>query len=50
MACYVRRPGDERHLPLALDVLRIADGTIIEIVTFDAADCFAAFGLPETLE
>ncbi len=26
VACYVRRPGDDRHRPLALDVLRVVDG------------------------
>jgi RNA polymerase sigma-70 factor (TIGR02960 family) len=48
VACYVRRPGDGRHVPMALDVLRIADGAIVEIVTFDAS-VFDAFGLPQAL-
>jgi RNA polymerase sigma-70 factor (ECF subfamily) len=48
VANYIRRPGDERHLPLALDVLRIADGAIAEIVTFDAS-VFDAFRLPRSL-
>ena len=47
-ACYVRRPGDDRFRPLALDVLRIEDGEIAEITTFPA-DLFAAFGLPAEL-
>ena len=45
VACYVRRPGEERHSPLAVDVLRIADGAVAEIVTFDGS-LFGWFGLP----
>ena len=48
VANYVRRPGDEAYLPMALDVLTIAAGHIAEIVTFDGA-VFGWFGLPETL-
>jgi RNA polymerase sigma-70 factor (TIGR02960 family) len=48
VACYVRGPGDEAYTPLAIDVLRIADGEIAEIVTFDGS-VFGRFGLPETL-
>jgi RNA polymerase sigma-70 factor (ECF subfamily) len=48
VACYVRRPGDDLYTPLAIDVLRIADGEIAEIVTF-GSDVFESFGLPETL-
>jgi hypothetical protein len=45
---YIHCPGDDVYSALALDVLRIADGEIAEIVTFDAA-VFGWFGLPETL-
>jgi RNA polymerase sigma-70 factor (ECF subfamily) len=48
VAGYVRRPGDPEFRALALDVLRIQDSTIVEIITFDA-DVFPAFGLPATL-
>ena len=48
VACYVRRPGDERHTPMAIDVLRIAGGAVAEIVTFDGA-LFGLFGLPPTI-
>ena len=34
---YVRRPGDDHYAPLAIDVLRITDGAVSEIVTFDGA-------------
>jgi RNA polymerase sigma-70 factor (TIGR02960 family) len=48
VANYVRRSGDERYTPLAIDVVRIADGKIDEIVTFDGS-VFGWFGLPATL-
>lgn len=48
VACYVRRPGDGGHRPMALDVLRIELGLVAEINTF-GPDVFAAFGLPATL-
>jgi RNA polymerase sigma-70 factor (TIGR02960 family) len=47
IACYVRGPGDDAHLPLALDVLRIVDGAIADVITFDGA-VFGWFGLPAT--
>jgi RNA polymerase sigma-70 factor (TIGR02960 family) len=49
LANYVRGPGEEHYRPLALDVLRIADGAIAEIVTFDGS-LFGAFGLPDRLD
>jgi RNA polymerase sigma-70 factor (TIGR02960 family) len=48
IANYVHQPGDDAYSALALDVLRIADGAIAEIVTF-GAPVFSWFGLPETL-
>jgi RNA polymerase sigma-70 factor, ECF subfamily len=47
VANYLRKPGDPDHRPLALDVLRIADGLVADIVTFplDAS----RFGLPASL-
>jgi RNA polymerase sigma-70 factor (ECF subfamily) len=48
VACYVRGPGDDAFRPLALDVLRIEDGAVAEIVTFDGS-LMAAFDLPKTL-
>lgn len=47
VACYVRKPGDDVFRPLAIDVLRIEDGLIAEILTFPPP-AFAAFDLPET--
>jgi RNA polymerase sigma-70 factor (TIGR02960 family) len=48
VACYIRNPGDDGYSPLALDVLRIADGAVADIVTFDGS-VFGWFGLPKAL-
>jgi RNA polymerase sigma-70 factor (ECF subfamily) len=48
VACYVRRPGDPAFSALAIDVVRLRDGAVAEIVTFDRA-LFERFGLPLTL-
>src|SRR3990170_2881127 len=48
VAGYVRKPGDTAHEPLAIDVLRVQDGVVTEIVTFDGA-VFEHFDLPATL-
>jgi RNA polymerase sigma-70 factor (TIGR02960 family) len=49
LANYVHQPGDEHYRPLALDVVRISDGAIAEIVTFDGS-LFGLFGLPDRLD
>jgi RNA polymerase sigma-70 factor (ECF subfamily) len=48
VACYVRGPGADHYRALALDVLRIEDGAIAEIVAFDGR-LFASLGLPTRL-
>src|SRR5689334_11752726 len=48
VAFYVCTPGDAAYEPLAIDVLRVQDGVVTEIVTFDGA-VFGQFGLPATL-
>jgi hypothetical protein len=48
VANCVRKPGDEDPTPMALDVVRIVDGKVAEIVTFDGS-VFPWFGLPEAL-
>lgn len=48
VACYVRKPGDVAYEPLAIDVLRVQDGAVTEIVTFGSA-AFEHFDLPATL-
>ena len=47
-ANYLRRPGDSVHRAIALDVLRVEEGKVAEIVAFPA-DLFPAFGLPAEL-
>jgi RNA polymerase sigma-70 factor, ECF subfamily len=47
-ANYVRAPGEESYERLAIDVLRIEDGAIAEIVAFPHS-VFDDFGLPERL-
>ncbi len=48
IAFYHRRQGKGAYLPLTIDVLRITDGAITEIVTFHG-DQFPRLGLPECL-
>ena len=47
-AAYVRRAGDDRYRPLAIDVLRIEDGLVAEVTTFGPR-WFPPFGLPSAL-
>jgi RNA polymerase sigma-70 factor, ECF subfamily len=49
VAYYVRRPGDDAHTPLAIDVLRIQEGAIAEITAFGSR-AFPAFDLPERVK
>ena len=48
VACYVQRPGDTQSRALAIDVLRIEDGRVADIVTF-SGPVFGHFGLPAVL-
>ena len=48
VAAYVRKPGEAAYVPLAIDVLRVQDGLVTEIVTFGGA-VFEHFNLPATL-
>jgi RNA polymerase sigma-70 factor, ECF subfamily len=48
-AIYLRRPGESTFRPLVLEVLRVEDGRVAEIVDFGATELFAAFGLPAEL-
>ena len=47
-ASYLRAPGDGTFRAFKIDVLRVVDGRIAEITTFDAT-LSEAFGLPRTL-
>jgi RNA polymerase sigma-70 factor (ECF subfamily) len=49
VAMYLRRPGAESYRALAVDVLRIEEGSVAEITAF-GSEVFAWFGLPMTLE
>ncbi|MGH7477313.1 MAG: RNA polymerase subunit sigma-70 [Longimicrobiales bacterium] len=49
VANYVLKPGDTLYRAMALDVLRIEDGLIAEIVAFPP-EVFDSFGLPPTVE
>jgi RNA polymerase sigma-70 factor (ECF subfamily) len=48
VACYLRRPGEEAFRAMAMDVLRIEEGLVAEIVAFEGS-LFPAFNLPQTL-
>ncbi|HEY6495151.1 MAG TPA: RNA polymerase subunit sigma-70, partial [Trebonia sp.] len=47
-ASYLRQAGSDVYVPFKLDVLRIGQGLIAEITTFDAS-LFDRFGLPPSL-
>jgi RNA polymerase sigma-70 factor (TIGR02960 family) len=47
-ASYLRRPGDSQFRAFKLDVMRIEEGLIAEVTTFNA-EFFPAFGLAPTL-
>ena len=49
VANYVRKPGESTYRAMALDVLRVENGEITEITTFDLQPLVAAFGLPAEL-
>jgi RNA polymerase sigma-70 factor (ECF subfamily) len=48
VAWYLRRPQAEIFEALAIDVLRVERGEVVEITTFVEPKLFAAFGLPAT--
>ena len=50
VAAYVKRPRDESYTPLALDVLRIEEGRVAEIIVFPLDEMLVnALGLPPKL-
>jgi RNA polymerase sigma-70 factor (ECF subfamily) len=49
VACYVKRAGDSEYRPLALDVLRIENGEVAEIIAFELKPLLKALGLPPRL-
>jgi RNA polymerase sigma-70 factor (ECF subfamily) len=48
-AGYLRRWGDREYRAFVLVVLRIEDGSVVELAAFERADLFAVFGLPPVL-
>ena len=48
VANYIRKPGETEYRALALDVLRIEEGKVAEIITF-MGDRFPDFELPPKL-
>lgn len=49
VATYMWNAGQQAHLPLTLDVLRVSGGMVTEVFIF-GADRFPSLGLPERLE
>lgn len=49
VAIYLRPPGESTFRPLTLEVLRIEEGRVAEIVDFSLPGLFARFGLPAAL-
>ena len=49
VAMYLRRSGASTYEAFAMDVLRIEDGLIAEIITFDS-EVFDWFRLPRQLQ
>jgi RNA polymerase sigma-70 factor (ECF subfamily) len=45
-AIYLRMPGEPRYRPLALALLRVEEGRVVEVVHWDRPELFEAFGLP----
>jgi RNA polymerase sigma-70 factor (ECF subfamily) len=48
-AVYLRAPGGRRYRPLALAVLRVEEGRVLEVVHWDRPELFEAFGLPMSI-
>jgi RNA polymerase sigma-70 factor, ECF subfamily len=49
VACYVKRAGDNEYRALMLDVLRIEDGAVAEVIAFSLEPLLEPLGLPRTL-
>jgi RNA polymerase sigma-70 factor (ECF subfamily) len=46
VAIYLRAPGEARYRPLALEVLRVEEGRVVEVVDWSRPNLFRAFDLP----
>jgi RNA polymerase sigma-70 factor, ECF subfamily len=49
VAFYVKRAGDTEYRPLALDVLRIEEGAVAEVIAFPLEPLLEPLGLPPKL-
>ena len=49
VANYIRRPGDSEYRAMVLDVLRVEEGLLAEVVSFSLEPFLEALGLPRTL-
>jgi RNA polymerase sigma-70 factor (ECF subfamily) len=49
LAIYQRSPGEAKHRPLVIDVLRVEDGLVTEITAFLLPELFHRFGLPRAI-
>lgn len=49
VALYLRPPGAAAFELISLEVLRIEDGQVVEIVDYSIPEVLARFGLPQTL-
>ncbi|MEJ7727177.1 MAG: hypothetical protein WKH47_09195 [Actinomycetes bacterium] len=49
MAVYLRSPGDTEFQLISVEVLRVEEGKIAEIVDDSIPEVLAAFRLPQTL-
>jgi RNA polymerase sigma-70 factor, ECF subfamily len=45
-AIYLRSPGSRHYLPLALAVVRVEAGHVVEVIHWDRPELFGPFGLP----
>jgi len=48
VALYLRRPGDRLFRALALEVLRVEDGQVVEVIDFGDVSLFGKFGLADS--
>lgn len=49
VAIYCKQPDDDAFHIVALEVLRVVEGKVVEIVDFHTPGLYAAFGLDPTL-
>jgi RNA polymerase sigma-70 factor (ECF subfamily) len=49
VACYFKRAGDTEYRAFMLDVLRIEDGAVAEVIAFPLEPLLEPLGLPQTL-